>query len=271
MTEDRVSLSSLPPPNPPVVPQDLAAESVPLPSRGLVYPAASPLHRRESVEIRAMTARDEDILTSRALLKSGKAISALIQGCLLLPGVDAGEMLAGDRNAVLIGIRISGYGAEYQVKMDCPGCGDRVERVVDLSQLPLKRFPEGVAPVQPGANEFAFTLPSGRGATFKLMTGADETELLATFERNRKAGIQDELVTTRLKAQLLSLGGERDPAAIAKVVRTLPARDSRALRAHIDRITPGVELVQSFTCPACGYEAGEVEVPLGTEFFWPKA
>lgn len=269
--EDRVSLA-----HPPAVPQpqDFAvpAETVPLPSEGRTYPPGSPLAGRASIDIRAMTARDEDILTSRALLKSGRAISALLQSCILLPGVDVGQMLAGDRNAALIGIRISGYGSAYQIKVQCPGCGEKVDREIDLAQLPLKRLPADAGQVAPGTNEFSFTLPvSGKRTTFKLMTGDDERELLQIFERSRKTGVQEELVTTRLLFQILSIGGEDDRGKLAHIIRGLPARDSHALRSHIDRITPGVVLSAPFVCPACELEAEEVEVPLGTEFFWPRA
>ena len=113
--EDRISLTRPPTIGP--TPQDLAvpSEIVPLPSEGRTYPAGSPLADKQTLDIRAMTARDEDILTSRGLLKSGRAISALLQSCILTPGVDPGQMLAGDRNAVLIGIRISGYGSNYAI------------------------------------------------------------------------------------------------------------------------------------------------------------
>lgn len=272
MPEDRVSLSH-PLPTPSPVPQDFAvpAETVPLPSQGKVYPTSSPLYGLQTIDIRAMTARDEDVLTSRALLKSGRAISTLIQNCVLLPGVDASQMLSGDRNAILIGIRISGYGQEYKIQMLCPSCGEKVDRTVDLAELPIRRFPEGVGPVAEGTNEFAYKLPSGKQATFKLMTGADEHELLQIFERSRKNGIQETLVTTRLCSQLLSLNGERDRSKLPALIRNLPARDSHSLRTYIDRITPCVDLRSRFVCPACDHEGEEVEVPLGTEFFWPRA
>lgn len=249
-----------------VVPTDL----VPLPSEGVVYPVDSPLFGRKAVEIRAMTARDEDILTSRALLKSGRALSVLLKGCIVGLNMDPDLMLSGDRNAALIGIRITGYGPEYKISLICPACGEKVEHEVDLGKLPIKRFPEGVAPVQAGANEFAFTVPSGKKVTFKLFTGEDERELVQVVERTRKAGLNEAVITTRLKLQVLSIDGERDKSKLARLVESMPAKDSRALRGYMDRIAPGIELKSDFTCAACGEEGQEVEVPLGTEFFWPE-
>lgn len=261
---EKVSLTQ-PQPSDEVVPTEL----VPLPSEGVVYPVDSPLFGRKAVEIRSMTAHDEDILTSRALLKSGRALSMLLRGCIVGAHVDPDQMLSGDRNAALIGIRITGYGPEYKVGMVCPSCGERVEHEVNLAALPIKRFPKDVKPVEAGKNEFAFTLPtSKRKITFKLLTAADEQEIIQTVERSRKAGLQEAVITTRLKVQILSIDGERDPAKLGRLVEFMPAKDSRELRSHIDKISPGIELKTDFTCSACG-EAQEVEVPLGTEFFWP--
>lgn len=244
---------------------------IPLPSEGKVYPPESPLYNRVAVEIKSMTAREEDILTSRALLKSGKAIPMLVQSCLADRTIDSEQFLAGDRNAVLIGIRVTGYGHDYNVQLQCPTCKGEIKKEIDLRELPIKRFPEGVEPVSLGKNEFEFMLPvSQRRVLFKLMTGADERELLQTVENLRKAGVSEELVTTRLRIQILSIGGETDRSKTVNLIKNMVAKDSRALRSYIDKISPGIDLVTDFMCPLCGEEAKEVEVPLGTEFFWPS-
>ncbi len=87
---------------------EVPVEAVPLPSKGTVYPADSPLHGQETVEIRAMTAKEEDILTSRALIKKGTVITHLIQSCLVNKQIDVNEMLVGDRNAIMTALRITG-------------------------------------------------------------------------------------------------------------------------------------------------------------------
>lgn len=269
MPEERVSLSP-----PAVTPQDFAqplvpAEMVPLPSKGLVYPVGHPLHGKEGVMIRAMTAREEDILTSRALLKSGKVITALLRSCIVDKDIDPETMLAGDRNAVLIGIRITGYGADYPIKWLCPSCTSEEKLDVNLAELPIKRFPEGAATL--GQNEFSFVLPaSKRLVTFRLLTGNDEENLLQMAQRLRKNNMPDELVTNRLKAQVVSIAGERDKQRLAGLILSMSARDSRSLRKYIDEVTPAVQLKAQGKCSVCSYD-GEVEVPLGTDFFWPEA
>lgn len=272
MSDSKVSLTS----QPPVQPQELVVPTdiVPLPSEGLVYPAGDPLAGQSALEIRSMTARDEDILTSRALIRSGKVISALLRSCILNRDIDVDKMLVGDRNAALIGIRITGYGPEYPVNITCPTCAVEAKLDVDLTKLPIKQFPKDEAGkplgLVPGTGEFSFALPvSKKTATFKLFTGEEERELTQTLERGRKLGGAEELVTTRLKMQVTSIGGERDPQKLAGLIRNMPARDSRELRKFIDRVTPGVDLKTEFTCENCSLK-GEVEVPLGTDFFWPE-
>lgn len=244
------------------------AELIPLPSQGRTYPSGHPLAGAETIEIYPMTAHDEDILTSRALIKSGKVISALLASCIADKRIDPEGMLVGDRNAALIGIRINGYGPEYPVKVECPNCSNESPLEVDLNSLPIKRFPADLQ-LEAGSNEFRFDLPvSKRLVTFKLFTGAEERELMQIVDRGRRQALPEELVTNRLRLQVTSIGDERDPQRLAALIRRLPARDSRELRQHIDRITPGVELKAPFRCETCGH-AGEVEVPLGTDFFWP--
>lgn len=269
---EKVSLAAAagaPPADPsPQIPTEL----VPLPSEGVVYPVDSPLHGQQALEIRSMTAREEDILMSRALLKSGRALSMLLRNCITTPGVDVDRLLSGDRNAALIAIRITGYGPAYDIQITCPSCGNASNATVDLASLPIKRFPEGAAPLQAGTNEFGFLLPaSKRRVVFRLMDGAHERELLQTIERRRKEGLGEEIVTTRLKLQVVSIDGVSDTGKVARMIETMPARDSRELRKYIDSISPGVDLRTRFSCGSCDTEDQEVEVPIGTEFFWPQS
>lgn len=269
MSEDKVSLSSQ------VVQQGdqeftVPAATVPLPSQGVVYPVGSPLHLRQTIEIKPMTAREEDILTSRALLKSGKALDALLKSCVLTNNVNVDSMLSGDRNAILVAIRITGYGQAYTVSVDCPKCEASCEHEFNLAELQVKHL--GAQPVQAGVNAFSFHLPvSKKNVTFKLLTGADENDLSVTIDRMKKlSGGMESLITTRLISQIVSVDGETDRNKIANLVRNMPARDSRDLRSYMDKISPGIDMNQNFICASCGEESS-VEVPMGTEFFWPKS
>ena len=250
---------------------EIPLESVPLPSAGRVYPQQSPLHLKELVEIRAMTAREEDILTSRALLKKGTVITELIKSCLVDKAIDPGELLMGDRNALMVAIRITGYGPDYDAEMECAECGNKGARTFNLGALPIRRLQ--IAPVADGLNLFEFKLPySNKVARFKFLTGRDEETILAMQEKQKKMALSatDTTVTTNLQYALQSIDGIDDRAKIAAFVRMMPARDSLALRNYIRDNEPGIIMRQEVKCPSCGHEE-EVSMPIGVNFLWPSA
>lgn len=249
---------------------DVPVERVPLPSLGRVYVASSPLCDADGIDIRAMTAREEDILTSRALVKNGTVITELLKSCIVDKRIDVREMLVGDRNAVMIGVRITGYGSDYEVETECSECSHRQKSTFDLSSLKLRGLM--IEPVAPNTNEFEFRLPvTNVSVRFRFITGADEEDINRQLDRRRGQGfVGDSLVTTRLRRCIVSVSGQTDGAAISRFVQTMRARDSLALRKHIDANEPGVDMRCSVTCQQCGLDE-EVQMPLGASFFWPGA
>lgn len=249
---------------------DIPVEVVPLPSCGKAYPANHPLHGRETIEIRAMTAREEDILTSKALLKKGTVISELIKSCLVDKSVNPNDMLIGDRNALMVAIRITGYGAEYDAEIECNECNTKAPQQFNLAALPLQRL--DIDPVQPGLNIFEFKLPYTKKIVhFRFLMGRDEEEIVATSEKQKKLGLSTESsVTTNLLYSIVSIDGVEDRGKIAGFVRMMPARDSLALRNYIRDTEPGIRMKQETSCPSCGH-AEEVGMPIGVSFLWPSA
>ena len=247
---------------------EVPVETVPLPSGGKCYDEDHPLHGKETVEIRAMTAREEDILTSRALIKKGTVISHLIKSCMIDKRVDPDSLLAGDRNALMVALRVTGYGTEYKVEVDCPACSERSKHSFDLGQLPIKRL--DIEPVAQGQNVFEAQLPITKAKVrFKLLTGQDEQEIMVASERRKKQGQRSEnLVTQRLKYSIVSANGISDKSKLEMMISNLPARDSLFLRKFIDNNEPGIEMKSWMDCPSC-LEHSEVRLPLGAAFFWP--
>src|SRR6056300_1411827 len=113
---------------------EVPIESVPLPSLGIIYPQDGPLHGKETIDIRAMTAKEEDILTSRAYIKNGTVLSKLLHSCVINKQINLDDLISGDRNALLVSLRITGYGADYDIEVDCPECGAKNKSTFDLSQ-----------------------------------------------------------------------------------------------------------------------------------------
>lgn len=251
---------------------DIPVELAPLPSRGLLYPVNSSLHGKEVVEIRAMTAREEDILTNRALLKKGTVITELIRSCLIDRSIDPTTLIAGDRNALMVAIRVTGYGQEYDAEIVCGNdeCEVKAPRQFNLGALEIQRL--SIEPVQPGQNLFEFKLPvSKKTVKFRFLTGRDEEESALMQERQKKAGLNNtNAVTTNLMHTLVSVDGVEDRTKIAKFVSMMPARDSLELRNYIKNNEPGIKMKQEVECPKCGH-VEEVVIPINTQFLWPSA
>jgi len=249
---------------------EIPVESVPLPSKGAIYPSTSPLHGRETVDVRAMTAREEDILTSRALIKKGTVITELIKSCLIDKRIDVSSMISGDRNALMVALRITGYGSEYNAEVECPECSEKSKQAFNLSDLSIK--PLEIQPVEVGANLFEFQLPvTKKTVCFKFLTGTDEEEIMLTQERKKKTGaVADNLITTRMQYSIQAIEGKTDKALISSFIRSMPARDSLTLRNFIDKNEPGIDMKAYMDCPSCS-ESSEVRIPLGAAFFWPDA
>ena len=249
---------------------DIPTELVPLPSAGKIYPVGTSLHDQDVVEIRPMTAREEDILTSRALIKKGTVISELIKACLIDRSVNPQDLLVGDRNALMVAVRITGYGPEYMTEMECNECEAKGQHSFNLTELPIKRLE--IDPVMKGTNAFEFLLPrTKKKVIFKFPTGRDEEEILHMAEKQKKLGLQsDSTVTTSLQQAIISIDGVEDRFKIQNFIKLMPASDSLALRNYIRDNEPGVTMKQETSCPSCGHEE-EVNMPLGVSFLWPAA
>lgn len=246
-------------------------EAIPLPSNGKVYPANSPLHGRDTIQIKAMTAQEEDILLSRALIKEGTVLTHLLSSCIIDKSINPRDMIAGDRSSLLVAIRITGYGTEYKTEVTCPACETRQVGTFDLGELPIKRLT--VDPIIPGTNQFEYILPvSKKRVTFKLLTGRDEEEINMILERRKKLMpeiVVDNVVTTRLESTIVSIDGVTDRNKISAFIKAMPALDSRRLREHMVNIEPGIEMTGPLHCAKCGADS-QVSLPVGTSFFWPS-
>jgi len=238
-------------------------EVVDLPSQGLLYPKDSPLSSGQ-IEIKYMTAREEDILTSANLIKKGIVVEKLIEALIVDKSIKSNELLVGDKNAVLIAARILAYGKSYEVEVE----GQRVD--VDLTQLKDKKIDKSI--VTDGANEFEFELPATkRKLTFKLLTSGDEKEIdkeVAGYEKIGD-GIGYEL-TTRLKHMIVSVDGDTKRASINSFVdNEFLSRDSMAFRTYASDIMPDVDMTSTYI-DSEGIEK-EFTVPMTVTFLWPSA
>ena len=246
-------------------------EVISLPSKGLLYPEDSPL-RSGTIELKYMTAAEEDILTTQSLIKQGVVLDKLFQALIVTP-IKYNDLIGADKDAIMIAARILGYGKMYDATCTCPECEKESKVSFDLNTLKEKEFDIEKAEMI-DANAFKFILPaSQREVIFKLLTHGDEKKIqleLENLKKTNKSGINKDL-TTRLKYIIISVDGNDDKKYISDFVdQELFAQDSRGLREHIKTISPGVDFNVDFNCPECFYE-GKLNLPVGVDFFWPGA
>ena len=246
--------------------QKFPSELITLPSKGLLYAKDSPLKKGE-VEMKYMTAREEDILTNVNYIKNGTVLDKLVQS-LMVDKFDFDSLLIGDKNAVLIAARILGYGAEYEIKKPHPQTGQEEVISIDLTSLNDKELDSSL--INEGRNEFEFQLPaSKRTVTFKLLTHGDEKKIEQELEGLKRLNREGFEGTTRLKHTIIAVDGNFDMKIVREFIdKSLLARDARALRLHIKEISPDTELKVDLTY-SDGYIEYGVPFPLGVDFFWP--
>jgi len=248
-------------------------EFVDLPSKGAFYHDGHPLHNQDTIEIKHMTAKEEDMLTSRSLLRKGVAIDRVINSIIVDKRINPQDLLVGDRNAVIVCARISAYGSDYNTKVTCPNCSTQQEYSFNLedSVTTIKQDDTFDGLVQ-RQEDGTFTVELPRSELiigFRCLTGRDEKSLSTGLESDKKTkGAYEKGVTRQLKNIMVSVNGNTTSEAINYVADNLPSIDSRYLRQAYKSVSPNIDLTQNFECVECGFET-DMEVPLTADFFWP--
>ena len=237
-------------------------EVVELPSKGYFYFEGHPLSSGK-VEVKYMTAKEEDILTSQNLIQQGTVIDKLLEALIVDKSIKIDDMLVGDKNAVMVAARILGYGKDYEFTYD-----DN-EHTVDLSKLEnikldFSKFTKGV-------NELSYKLPvSEREIVFKLLTGQDEVEIDKEIISKKKITKNQSFeLTTRLKHMIISVDGKSEKSYVNNFVdNEFLSRDSLPFRKYLSKVTPDIDMTTTVV-DSTGKEA-VISVPVTIRFFWPS-
>ena len=238
----------------------IPTETVTLPSKGLLYPETSPLSKGE-IEMKYMTAKEEDILSNANYIRQGTVIDKLLQALIITP-IDYNELLIGDKNAILVAARVLGYGKDYNITVG----GN--EYNVDLTEIKDKKVDFSL--FKKGTNEFTYILPhSGNTVTFKILTHSDEQKIEAEIKGLQKINPNSSSdVTTRLKHMITSVEGKRDQKDIREFIDTLLiAKDARALRQYYLTISPDLDMKYIPTDE--NYTGEGIDIPININFLWP--
>jgi hypothetical protein len=234
----------------------LPTETVELPSKGLLYSKDNPLSSG-TIEMKYMTAKEEDILTNAAYIKNGTVIDKLLKS-MIVSKINYDDLLIGDKNAILVAARILGYGKDYEFTI-----GDTTH-TLDLTQIENKEMDESL--FESGKNEFSYTLPhTDTNITFRLLTHGDEKKIQKEIAGIKKLNNSNPEGSTRLKYIITSVADSREPKDIREFVDNyLLAKDAREFRKHVLEVQPDVDLT---FFPDDGGEA--IAIPIGASFFYP--
>jgi len=239
------------------------SEVIDLPSEGRLYPKDHPL-KDGKIEIKYMTAKEEDILTSQNLIKKGLVVDKLLDSLILTQGVKSDDLILGDKNAVMVAARILAYGPEYTCQVTHPTTGGVSTQIFNLAECPFKKLPKDAK-----ENLFEVTLPiSKRKIKFSLLTGKDERLIDEELKASKKVGAVAPELTTRLRYLIKEVDGDNSQSVINEISQNILSRDSMHLREEIKKVTPDIIMEQEIDL---GGESVKVDIPMTVNFFWPNS
>ena len=242
-------------------------EIIDLPSKGYFYPEKSPLSSG-TVELKYMTAKDEDVLTSQNLIAKGIVLDVLLANLMIDKKIKVSDLLIGDKNALLIAARVLAYGKNYEFELVSPVTGEPTTHNLDLTSL--KDIPVDFSKLPKGKNEFEFSLPtSKRVIKYKLLTSGDVDDIDREAKSLNKISDIDRTLTTRLKSMIIEVDGNTEKQTINNFVdNEFFAVDSLSFRDYISESTPDIDLEVSVDIDG---EEVEITVPMTVQFFWPSS
>jgi hypothetical protein len=255
----------------------IPTEFVELMSHGRFYPEGHPLHGKHDVEIKEMTAKEEDILTSRALIQKGIALDKLIDSILIDKSITSDDLLVCDKMGLLVAARMSAYGEDYDAQVTCRSCGNKVDVSFDLNKyLELQSEEEYDAALEElgveitEKNTFYIVLPKTQWKVeLQPLFGYHEKKMVESSEKRRKAKMPESMIVEQFRHAIVSVSGHAEIRTIMQAIENMPASDTRYLRKIYSQVLPNVNMKYNMECDRCFAES-EVDVPITAEFFWPR-
>jgi hypothetical protein len=239
-------------------------ETIDLPSGGKLYDKDSPLSSGK-IDIKYMTAREEDILTSQNLIKQGTVIEKLLDSLIVTENVKVENLILGDKNAIMVASRILAYGPEYDAEIIHPSTGEKINCTFNLTECDFKEISSDI-----NENNFKVKLPVSKvEVTYKILTGKEEKAIENELNgvKKLKKEVSPEL-TTRLRHIITSIDGDGEQNTINNFVNNMLSKDSLYLRQEIAKNSPDIDLSQEIEIEG---ETVKVDIPMTVSFFWPNA
>lgn len=247
---------------------EVPTDFVDLPSQGKFYSKDSPLHGVDKVEVRFMTAKEEDLLVSPGLQKAGLAIDRMIESLLVDKRIKAKDLLVGDKNAILINARKNAFGSDYQFSYVCTNCGKQNTCSKDLNEVTSKEIVPNDSCIITDSGTIMMKLPkSGVMLELKFLRGEDEVAIEQVLDKRIKNNLPAESLLTRYRYMILSVNGNTEMDAIVSFINSMPIADSIFLRKNYSDLNPDINFNFSDECKGCSH-TNEGGVPIMANFFW---
>ena len=247
---------------------EVPTDFVDLPSQGKFYPKDSPLYGIEKVEIKYLTAKEEDLLVSPGLVKSGLAIDRVIESLMVDKRIKAKDLLVGDKNAILINARKNSFGSDYEFTYICQKCGTQNNCIKDLNDISIKQINTNDSCTITDSGTIIIKLPkSAVLLELKFLRGEDEVAIEQVLEKRTKNNLPAEALLTRYRYMILSVNGNNDMETITSFINSMPIADSVFLRKNYSDMNPDINFNFSHECKNCS-NLNEGGVPITANFFW---
>ena len=246
-----------------VVPTEL----VELPSKGRFYPEGHPLHNKDFVEIKHMTAKEEDILTSTTLIEKGVVLQYLVASLLMDKQINPQSLLPGDQNAILLNARVNAYGNDYSFESKCDSCEKLVQTEVDLNEISTKETEGDYYINQDGCVSLKLE-KSNFSIELKQLTLSE----IEAAQKNNNAYSTVGSTTRLLLSIIKTINGETNDGGLKfiNVIENLPSKDVRQLKEAYNKTKPDIDFSLVIECKTCGHTK-EGTMPITAKFFWPDA
>ena len=240
---------------------------VDLPSRGSLYPEGHPLYNKETIEIKYMTAKEEDILLNTSYIEKGVVLEKLLESVILDRAIKVDTLLSGDKSAIQIACRSNAYGEDYEFEYVCNSCGTKNELSININEL--NHYHVDFDKIKSDGGIFIDLPVSKKKVKAKILTGEDDKAIQARIDQKKKHGLPEQFIIERYKQIFSEIDGNQDPMYIASFVQNMAIRDSRYFMKQYMKMLPGVDFTYDHACIKCGSE-NKGGVPVGASFFYPN-
>jgi DNA-directed RNA polymerase subunit RPC12/RpoP len=259
------------------------AELVPLPSKGVFYNYDQRYINLESLQVRQLNYTDEDILTTKSYFDNGTLFNELLKNVIVDPnGFPADGLVPVDRETILIWLRSTAFGNDFEIEYKCSQCGALYPVTWDLGKLSIPEYPEEIYGELSKFGELTIETPIKRlkvKITVPSIGKSLKMEKALSQKKLANKTTQDYFGTGALRLLVSGVEVENN-----KVLRKgdeimnyftkvgLPISDARYIRKMSEKINLKYDTKQTVVCPACSHSEEGVEMPLlHPNFLWAGA